>query len=79
MATEKPTKIIINCETGEQKIVPLTDEEIAQREADALAYAEQQAAIEAEQAAKQALKESAIAKLTSGQPLTPEEAATIVL
>ena len=79
MAIEKPTKIIVNCETGEQEIVLLTDEEIAQREADALAYVEQQAAIEAEQAAKQALKESAIAKLTSGQPLTPEEAATIVL
>jgi hypothetical protein len=33
-----PTKLIINCETGEQTEVELTAEEIAQREADAKAY-----------------------------------------
>lgn len=31
-----PTKLIINCETGEQTEVELTAEEIAQREADAV-------------------------------------------
>lgn len=31
-----PTKLIINCETGEQTEVELTAEEIAQREADAM-------------------------------------------
>jgi len=30
----KPTKLIINCETKEQTEVELTDEEIAQLEAD---------------------------------------------
>lgn len=79
MATEKKFKLIVNCETGEQTQVEFTPEEYAQAELDAQAALEQQAAIEAEQAAKQALKESAIAKLTSGHPLTPEEAATIVL
>ena len=33
-----PTKLIINCETGEQTEVELTAEEIAQREKDAKAY-----------------------------------------
>ena len=37
------TKLIINCETGEQTEVELTAEEIAQREADASAYSEQEA------------------------------------
>ena len=34
-----PTKIIVNCETGVSAEVPLTSEEIAQREADAAAFA----------------------------------------
>ena len=58
---------------------PMTAEELAQREADAAAYA----VVEAERIAKQealaALKASAKAKLVAGQPLTEEEAATIVL
>jgi hypothetical protein len=33
-----PTKLIINCETGEQTEVELTAEEIAQREKDVKAY-----------------------------------------
>ena len=33
------TKIEVNCLTGEQSIVPLTEEEIAQREVDAVAFA----------------------------------------
>ncbi len=42
--TDTPSKVIINCETGEQEIVPLTAEEIAQAEADQAALAERQAA-----------------------------------
>lgn len=76
---EKKYKLIVNCETGEQTQVEFTPEEYAQAEADAKAYAEQQAALEAEQAAKEALKASALAKLVAGQPLTEEEAKTIVL
>lgn len=61
--TETLTKIIVDCSTGEQTILPLTAEEIAQREADALAFAEQQAAQEAEAASIAAAKASANAKL----------------
>lgn len=63
--TETLTKIVVNCEDGSQTIVPLTAEEIAQREADALAYAEQQALQEAEAAAKAEAKASAEAKLAA--------------
>ena len=73
------TKIIVDCSTGEQKIVPLTTAEIAQRDQDAAAAAEAQAAREAEEAAKAALKESAKAKLIAGEPLTAEEAAVLVI
>jgi len=41
--TEVLTKIVIDCSTGIESIVPLTAEEIAQREADAAAYAAQKA------------------------------------
>ena len=45
------TKVIVNCETGEVTEVELTAEEVAQRAADAAAYAVEQAAREAEAAA----------------------------
>ena len=77
--SDTPTRIEINCTTGEVTEVPLTAEEIAQREADAIASAERLAAEEAAAVALAALKTSAKAKLIAGQPLTEEEAATIVL
>ncbi len=46
------TKIIVNCETGEVQELELTAEEVAQREADAAAYAVQKAAEEEEAQAK---------------------------
>jgi hypothetical protein len=61
--TETLNKIVVDCSTGEQTIVPLTAEEIAQRELDAQAYAAQQAIQEAEEAAKAEAKASAEAKL----------------
>ena len=67
-----PTKLIINCETGEQTEVELTAEEIAQREADAAAYAAQKAEQEAADAAKAAAKASGEAKLAA-LGLTAEE------
>jgi hypothetical protein len=75
----RPTRIEINCTTGEESIIELTDAEIAQMEADALAFAAQQE--EAAQAAEAlaALKASAKAKLIAGQPLTAEEADTLVI
>jgi hypothetical protein len=61
--TEILNKIIVDCSTGEQTIVPLTAEEIAQRETDAAAYAAQKAIEEAEEAAKATAKASAESKL----------------
>lgn len=74
-----PTKLVVNCETGEQTEIELTAEEIAQREADAAAYAAEVAAREEAEAARAALKASAKAKLVAGTPLTEEEAAVLVL
>lgn len=74
-----PTKLVVNCETGEQTEVELTAEEIAQREADAAAYAAEVAAREEAEAARAALKASAKAKLVAGTPLTEDEAAVLVL
>lgn len=74
--TETLTKVIINCETGEQEIIPLTAEEIAQREADALALEEMKAAEEAEAAKVAAAKAAAEAKLAA-LGLTAEEIAAL--
>lgn len=74
-----PTKLVVDCSTGETTEVELTAAEIAQREADAIAFAAQKAAEEEAAAAKEALKASAKAKLIAGQPLTEEEANVLVL
>lgn len=74
--TETLTKIVVDCSTGEQTIVPLSAEEIAQRETDAQAYAEAEATREAEAAAIAEAKASAEAKL-SALGLTPEEIAAL--
>jgi hypothetical protein len=73
------TKVIIDCSTGQQTVVALTAQEIAERDQMAAAAAEEQEAREAAAAATAALKESAKAKLISGQPLTAEEAAVLVI
>ena len=70
------TKVVVDCTTGEQMVVPLSAEEIAQREADAAAFAEEQAAREAAAAAEAAAKESAKSKL-SALGLTDEEIAAL--
>jgi hypothetical protein len=77
--SEELTKVIVDCSTGVQSIVPLTAEEIAQREIDMAAAEEARTAREADEAAKAALKESAKAKLIAGQPLTAEEAAVLII
>lgn len=74
--TETPTKVIVNCETGEQTVVPLTAEEIAQLEADRLAWEQEKATREAEEAARAAAKASAEAKLAA-LGLTAEEIAAL--
>jgi hypothetical protein len=70
-----PTKLIINCETGEQTEVELTAEEIAQREADAKAYEAELKAKEAEAAAKAEAKAELLDKLG----ITAEEAALLLI
>ena len=72
-----PTKLIINCETGEQTEVELTAEEIAQREADAVKAEADKVAKDAADAAKAAAKASGEAKLAA-LGLTAEEVAALV-
>jgi nucleoid-associated protein YgaU len=68
----KPTKLIINCETKEQIEVELTDEEIAQLEADRVKAEADKAERDAVEAVKAAAKASAEAKLAA-LGLTVEE------
>ena len=77
MATQM-SKLEINCSTGEETIVPLTADEIVfmnkiKEEADARILAEEEKAN-----ALSALKESAKSKLIAGEPLTEEEANTLL-
>jgi hypothetical protein len=79
---ETPVKIIVDLSKPEgerETIVPLTAEEIAQREADAAQFAQERAEREAAAEALAALKASAKQKLISGLPLSAEEADTLVL
>ncbi len=63
--SESLTAIEVNCETGVVTERPLTAEEIAQREADAAAFAAEQAAKEEADAAVAAAKASAETKLAA--------------
>ena len=74
-----PTRIEINCETGVESIIELTDAEVAQMEADRVAAEARKAEEDAAATALAALKASAKAKLVAGQPLTEAEAATLVV
>ena len=77
--SEELTRIEVNVTTGEQKIIPLTAEEIQQRELDAIAAQDAQAQREADEALLAGLKASAKAKLIAGQPLTEAEASTLII
>lgn len=72
----KPTRIEVNCATGEQTVIELTDAEIAELEALSTKAAEERAARDQEAAAIQAVKESAHAKLIA-LGLTEEEIAAL--
>lgn len=74
--TDIPMKLIINCETGEEQYLPFTEEEIAQMEANRLAFEAAEESRLAEEAAKAAIKASALAKLAA-LGLTEEEASAI--
>jgi hypothetical protein len=61
--TDTPTKVIVNCATGESTTVPLTEAELEQREIDRLAWEAQEAERLAAEEEKETLKASANAKL----------------
>jgi hypothetical protein len=63
--TEVITKLVVDCSTGIATEVPLTAEELAQRETDRLAYEAQEAERQAVEAAKATAQASAVAKLTA--------------
>jgi hypothetical protein len=79
MTENRPVAIEVDCETGVVTERPYTDEEMAQREIDMANIAAQEAERLAAEEALNTIKESAKAKLIAGEPLTEEEAATIVL
>lgn len=68
------TRIEVNCETGEVKEIPLTSEEIAQREVEAAAFEAQRQAEEDAKAEKAAARLAILEKLG----LTEEEAAVLL-
>lgn len=71
------TKIVVNCATGAVEEVELTAQELAQRDQDAAAYAEQKAAEDAAKAQAEADKEAGKAKLAA-LGLTDAEIAALV-
>jgi hypothetical protein len=68
------TKIVVDCSTGEVSEIELTQEEVAQREADAIAAAEAKAVEDADKAAKAADKAALLERLG----ITAEEAALLL-
>jgi hypothetical protein len=58
-----PTKLVVDCSTGITEEIELTDEEVAQMQADAEAYAEQKALEDAVKAEAEAKRESGKTKL----------------
>lgn len=78
--TDTPVKVIVDLSLPEgerEQIIPLTAEEIAEREALAIQAAQEQAEREAAEAEKQANKESAKAKLAA-LGLSDEEVAALL-
>jgi hypothetical protein len=78
--SDTPVKIVIDLSKPEgerEQIIPLTAEEIAQREADAAQAVQEQAEREAAEAQRQANKESAKAKLFA-LGLNDEEVAALL-
>jgi len=72
----RPTRIEINCQTKEEQIIELTDQEIADLEAQAVEAAARKAEEDAALAAAEAARESARAKLAA-LGLTADEIAAL--
>lgn len=75
--TETLTKIIVDCSTGDVQELPLTEEEIAEREAMAAQAEADRLVREAEETAKAEAKASALAKLQA-LGLSEDEAKALV-
>jgi hypothetical protein len=76
--SETLMKVVVDCATNTQKYIPLSAEELAQREADRVAFEAAEAERLAAEAALEALKASAKAKLIAGEPMTEEEASVLI-
>lgn len=74
--SDTPTKLIVNCETGEQTVVPLTEEEVNALNELAVKAEADRAAAEAKAAEIASAKESANAKLKA-LGLSDEEIAAL--
>jgi hypothetical protein len=74
--SEKLTKVVVNCATGVAEIIELTAQEIAQRDQDAAAAAEERSIREAQEMAKAVAKAAGQAKLAA-LGLTDEEIAAL--
>jgi hypothetical protein len=74
--TETLTKVIVDCSTGEETVLPLTAEEIADREVAIAQAAIDKAERDAAEAAKAEAKASAEAKLAA-LGLTADEIAAL--
>ena len=68
--TDKPTRIEVDCTTGESRVLELTDEEMAQLETDRLQFEAEQAAAEAAAAEKAVARQALLDRLG----MTEEEA-----
>lgn len=68
--SDRPKRLVVDCATGITEEIELTDEEIAQREADAIAFAEAEAARKAEEQAKAEARAALLERLG----LTEDEA-----
>jgi hypothetical protein len=68
------TKIVVDCSTGEVSEIELTAEEVAQRTADAKAYADEKAAEDADKAVKATEKAALLERLG----ITVEEATLLL-
>ena len=72
--TDTLTKVIVDCSTGEQTVVPLTAEEIAELEAAAAQAEADRLAAEQEAAAKAVARQALLDKLN----ITQEEASLLL-
>jgi hypothetical protein len=77
--TDRPTRLVVDCSLPEGhpdkvQIIPLSDQEILEREQQAAQAAIEQAEREAEAQRIADLRTSAKAKLVAGEPMTEEEA-----